>query len=445
MGAKRIVFDAIDDLMAFLGNPKAERREIYRIHEWLEKNGYTGIITARMEGDDLPERYAYMQFMADCALRLDYRIVDGMSARQFKVVKYRGSDFAENEFPMVIGTDGIEVASVGITGHDIRYEISYERISTGVARLDGMLDGGVYRGTSILISGTPGTSKTILCGSFVQAACQRGEKALFISFDESNTEIVRNLRSVSIDLEKHVQSGLLLMYSARSEARSAEEYLMIIRKLLDEHNPSCVVIDPLSAILAAPSLRKSNALPRRLFHLLKQRGITVFCSSLISDLAPEMELTQTEISTIADTWIHLSFKVQAGERNRGLTIVKSRGTKHSHQVRELLISDDGATLQDVYVAGGEVLMGTLRAERENEEAIERQRIRGQLFAKQRDLEKAEIEMKLRSEALQSELELKRGEIALFKQEASLREKQWSDRFDARRLSRGADEDTLRVE
>ncbi len=413
--AVRIVFDAADVLLANLKDENAEREELYRIHNWLEQYAYSGIVTAKSSifESNQPQR-GYLPYMADCVIELKRIVQDGVSHRSLTIIKYRGSSFAESEFSLVIGPHGVEVPSLSI--FDLSYPVFTERISSGVERLDVMLGGGYTRATSVLVTGSPGTAKSTLAGSFLDAACQRGERSLYISFDEGPEEIMRNLSSVGINLQRHVDSGLLLMYSSRAEARSAVEHLVDIKRMIQAHHPSCVVIDPLSAMEKAGGERLAKSMAQRLIYEAKAQGITLFLTSLLAGKNPEMEATPIEISTIADTWIHLSYVVKAGERNRALTIIKSRGTKHSNQVRELSLSDEGITLTDVYTAGGEVLMGTSRFEKEAAEREHKERLAVEQMAHVRNLELRRAEAMARLEAVRLEIEASEAEIANLKQE-----------------------------
>ncbi len=441
MGAKRIVFDSIDVLLSLLGDIKAERLELYRIHDWLAENGLTGIITTRIEGGADPsfsEHFGFMQFMADAVILLGHSLVDHVSLRTLRVLKFRGTSFAENEFPLVITHSGIEVASAGITERAMDYPVFTDRISTGVARLDTMFAGGYIRGTSMLVTGSPGTAKTTLGGAFVEAACVRGERALFITFDEAAQEVVRNLASVNIRLQRFVDNGLLQIHPLRSEARSAEEHLIRIKRLMTAFQPRCLVVDPLSALIKAGGHLTGAAVAQRLLNITKQQGVTTLCTSLLSGAEPESEASPLQVSTIADTWIHLSYIVQAGERNRALTIVKSRGTGHSNQVRELVLSSTGLTLSDVYTAGGAVLMGSLRVEKETQEAVERERRRLESARTQRELQEANAQAQARIADLQREMALRAEEIAITQREEALREEEWDTRQGEIRTQRSAD-------
>ena len=419
MGAKRIVFDSVDVLLAMLDNPQRERQEFYRLHDWLIKSGLTGIITAKLEGSHgfADQRYGFLHFMADCAIILNHRIVDHVSLRNLRLAKYRGSNFAENEAPLVIGPQGLDVASIGAV--DVHYEALTERVSTGIERLDSMLEGGYFRGATVLIAGAPGTAKSTLCAAFIEAACERGERGLYIGFDENAAEIVRNAASVGIQLAPHIERGLLKIVSMRTEAVSAKEHLLKLKTLIAEQQPRCMVIDPLSALERAGGKLAASGVIERLIHVLKSTGVTAVFTSLLASAEPNTESTLIQISTVADTWIQLSYAIEGGERNRALTIIKSRGTAHSNQVRELLLSHEGVTLANVYIAGGRVLMGALRWEKEQAERAEKDAISEELQRQRREIEQKNSQLRDRIASLQQELSTHEGELqALAQREES---------------------------
>jgi len=414
MGARRIVFDALDVVLALLPDAAAKRREIYRLHEWLLACGLTGLITAKTGGGEASSvsPFGFMQFMVDCAVILDHSMVLGVSQRSLRVQKYRGSSFDENESPFLIGNGGFEVA-ITHTLSRVEVPVSAERISSGVERLDTMLGGGYYRGASVLITGFSGTAKTTLSGAFAEAACERGERTMFVCFDSSSTEVIRNLSSVGIRLARYVKSGRLRMISARAISGSAETYLVRIKALAKEHGARCVVIDPVSAWSKSGNDLTTQSVADRLIDWSKGEGITMVCTSLLDEMSGQVEGgSPLQISALADTWLHLNYLMQAGERNRGLSIVKSRGTAHSNQVRELILSDAGVTLADAYTAGGEVLMGTLRWEKERAERVshETAEAAAKLHGVRLDAEEAVLEVRLKS--LQVELVAKQVEKAL---------------------------------
>jgi circadian clock protein KaiC len=427
MGARRIVFDALDMVLSLLPDEAAKRREIYRLHEWLLENGLTGLITAKAgdsDGRSVSGRaFGVLQFMVDCAVILNHSVIEGVSQRNLRVQKYRGSSFEENETPFLIGENGLEVA-VSRALNTADPEVTNERISSGVTRLDTMLGGGYYRGAMVLITGFPGTAKTTLSGAFAEAACRRGERTMFVSYDSDGAEVIRNLASVGIRLGEHVESGLLNIVSARTINGSAETYLVRIKTLAEEHGARCLVVDPVSSLSKSGNALTANSVVERLIYWSKSHGMTLICTSLLDEMASQSDGASTlRVSTLADTWIHLNYLVQAGERNRGMSIIKSRGTAHSNQVRELILSESGVTLTDTYSAGGEVLMGTLRWEKERAEgeAAAALHIAAQLKHVQLDAEEAELAVRLRS--LQVELLAKQAEKALLSQATESRERE----------------------
>ncbi len=445
MRTRRIVFDALDIVLALLPDAAARRREVYRLHEWLLKRGLTGLITAKAGGDEVStigaQPFGFMQFMVDCGVILSHSVVMGVSQRNLRVQKYRGSSFDENESPFLIGTSGVEVASAPTLGHAQR-KVSNERVSSGVARLDTMLGGGYYRGASVLITGFPGTAKTTLSGAFAEAACKRGERTLFVSFDSDANEVIRDLASVSIRLDRYVKNGRLRMASARTITGSAETYLVRIKTLAHEHRARCLVIDPVSTWSRSGSEAAAHTVAERLIDWAKAEGITLLCTSLLDEMTSQSEGgSSQQISTLADTWIHLNYLVQAGERNRGLAIIKSRGTAHSNQVRELILSDAGVTLTDTYTAGGEVLMGTMRWEKERAEGVatEVTEVAGKLKRVRLDAEEAELLVRVK--ALQVELEAKQVEKALLARTTANRKGEESRGLTRMGELRGADAQT----
>jgi circadian clock protein KaiC len=409
MHATRIVFDGIDVLLALLDDPVLERRELYRIRDWQARTGITAIITQKSGGSDVDQRYGFLQFMVDCVVVLRHQVVDGSAFRHLRVMKYRGSGFAGDEFPITLTKDGLQLSNRGPT--ELAYPVTDERVSSGLPRLDNMLRGGYYRGSNVLISGAPGTAKSTLAGLFAVAACERGERTLYVSFDEGAAQIVRNLKSVGIRLDAHVKTGMLRMYSTRTRGPNIEDQFGALREKVREHNPRCLVIDPLSALsMKVEHVASADASQQFLDHL-KIAGITVLNTSLMDGLNTDEE-TATGISTIADTWIHLSYIVQDGERNRALTIVKSRGTGHSNQVRELTLADDGATLTDVFVAQGKVLMGVARFEWEQDEQARAKGVQVAAELERLRLQLAQAEAGARLQVVQTEMEARRAEIAL---------------------------------
>lgn len=444
MQAQTIVFDAIDVLLTLLDDPAAERREIHRIHEWLQRTRLTGIITAKSHVDDpvTTARFGFMQFLADTVVLLHHRLADRVALRGVRVMKYRGSDFSGNEYPMVIGSSGIEVATFGAM--ELEYEVSTERVSSGVPDIDAMLGGGYFRGSGVLITGAPGTAKTTLSGSFTDAACRRGERTLYVSFDEASSQIIRNLKSIGLQLDQHVAANLLHLHTVRTEVRSAEEHLIVLQKLIRDFAPRHMVIDPISAFTKSGGHLAAVDASVRLLDFAKARGITVLCTSLVGGAQALGEMTDLQISTIADTWIHLSYVIRAGERNRAISIVKSRGTRHSNQVRELVLTSDGATLSDVFVESGEVLMGTARFQKEAEERAQEAERRAEALRRRAEIQRLQRETRVRLEAIQAELAGYEAELARAEQERETTSDRHTDARDEVRRLRGGDSGTNRV-
>ena len=404
MKARRIVFDSLDIILDLLDNPRTQRWEVYRLHDWLLERGLTAVLTAKVLGGGAVGRqpFEFMQFMVDCAFVLNHEVDQGVSQRAIRVMKYRGSSFDENDNPFVIGEQGLDIAGPHTSSKPAR-TASQERVSSGITRLDSMLGGGYYRAASVLITGSPGTAKSTLSGAFAAAACDRSERALFVSFDSPPAEMVRNLKSVNINLDGFIQDGLLQIVQAKSAEGSAEAHLQRIKFLVRKHRASHLVIDPISALSKRGNQQVAHSVVERLIDWSKAEGVTVLCTSLLDATAPEVESTPMEISTIADTWIHLSYVVHAGERNRALSIVKSRGTAHSNQVRELVLRTEGITLSDVYTAGGAVLMGTLRWEKEQALLKERQSEEETVERQLGDLDAEESSLHLKLKTVEREL------------------------------------------
>lgn len=408
--AKRIVFDGLDVLLGHLGTPTLIRREIFRLREWLYSAGMTGIITAKADAaDGRPTAdYDFLEFIADCVVTLQHRVSAGAAVRMFRVKKYRGIGHSANEFPFTITRAGIDVASS--TSAEINHPVFKDRLTSGVAALDVMLRGGFYRGSGVLISGAPGTSKTSLTAAFADAACLRKEPTVYISFDEAPTQIVRNVVSIGIDLGRHVQSGVLRMCSLRARSDNPQAHVARIRALVDLHGAQNLIVDPISAFSRVSDEAMGDRAAIQIFDMAKSRGVTTVNTSLLASGSALAEETPIGISTIADTWMHVSYVNKGGERNRALTIIKSRGMSHSNQVRELILTDSGITLADPYMAGGEVLMGTLRWERENEDRRAKVAALAELHMHEKHAELALAETHVRVEAARVEQAVREADL-----------------------------------
>jgi circadian clock protein KaiC len=397
-----IVFDGLDVVLGLLPDPMAARREMYRLHDWLSQRSVTGILSAHTEPDGgLPRRYDFLQSLADCVVILKHEVTDRVAVRSLRVLKHRVRPHVTGEVPLVITEGGFEVGSPDFAG--LTYPVSSERVSTGVERLDAMLEGGYHRGSSVLISGSPGTSKTILSGSFAKAASARGERVLLVSFDESPHQIIRNLASVGVNLAPEVRAGRLLIQGLAPRARSADEHALAIQATAERHRAQVLIVDPISAFAYGGGRTLATRAALRLLHFTKSGGITLVMTSLLDQSDGLQETTLSEVSTIADTWLQVSYLAHAGERNRALTIIKSRGTGHSNQVREVLLGPGGLTLADPYIADGAVLMGTLRSQRESADRAQRRRRERQEAAKELEARRAIARTRARIEALREAL------------------------------------------
>ncbi|MGS2745037.1 circadian clock protein KaiC [Halomonas sp. LS-001] len=388
-GATWVVFDGIDQLLQYQPNPRVAVDQIRRINEHCENRGWTLLLTGKATGDSMaPARLEGIEFLLSATLVLSARIVNQQLNRAVRIAKFRGSGHVTSELPMVIDAEGIQLPY-----HEalppVEVSASNERLSTGIEQLDSLLGGGIYRGSSLLVSGRPGTAKSTLAGSFALAAAQRGERTLYVSFDELEGAYVRNLISVGIDLRAPIEAGLIRFLSLSAFASQVTEHFLALRRALDAFSPDCLVIDPISALLKAGAVEGANMTTERLIDLARRRGITTVLTSLSGVEDPEGEATQGQVSTLADSWIVLDYNVRAGERNRSLSIVKSRGTAHSNQQRELVLSASGITLADVYEHGTEVLMGTAREARKIEEQEEEHR-----RERERQQRRTEIERRL---------------------------------------------------
>ena len=373
-GVKRIAIDGIDALFALNENSADRRREILRILAWLTDLGITALLTIKVgeRFGDVPGYFDLAEYAADGVIKLKTTLVGELSRRTFSVVKMRGSGYEAGAHPYIISDYGVRVLHSPTRTAWIAQTFD-GRLSTGVERLDLMLLGGYRIGTTTLISGTPGASKTTLSASFLAAGCRAGERCLFVGFDEPAEQMLVDVRSVGIDLETPVRTGLLRVESFAAGGVIGDEHYLSIEGLIDEHDPKRVVIDPISALDKAGGRDIADTIRERLVVLFKSRGITaIFTAMAESQDGGMSDVTRTRVSTIADTWIHLGFASRGGERNRTLTVLKSRGTGHSNQVREMLLTSSGIDLADVYTSGGETLSGTARAQKEQQNVADRE-------------------------------------------------------------------------
>jgi len=361
VGAKRVALDTIESLFSGLTNTSILRAELRRLFRWLKAKGVTAIITGE-RGDGTLTRQGIEEYVSDCVITLDHRITDQLSTRRLRIVKYRGSTHGTNEYPFLITDSGISV--LPITSLSLNHAVSDERVSSGVSRLDTMLGGqGYYRGTTILLTGTAGTGKTSLAATFVDAACRRGERCLYMAFEESQDQIIRNMWSIGIDLQPHVKKGLLKFHASRPTFYGLEMHLLVTHMLVEEHHPVIVVVDPVTNLVNAGSTMDVHAMAMRLVDYLKGRGITALMTTLTGG-GRNLEQSEVNISSLIDTWLLVRDIEADGERNRGLYILKSRGMAHSNQIREFRLTDRGIDLLDVYLGPEGVLTGSARLSQE---------------------------------------------------------------------------------
>ena len=402
IGAKRVVLDTVESLFSKLPNQHILRAELHRLFRWLKDKGVTAIITGE-RGDGMLTRQGLEEYISDCVIVLDHRVSDQVSSRRLRVVKYRGSTHGTNEYPFLIDEDGISVLPVTSLG--LHQTASKARVSSGVTRLDSMLGGaGYFRGSSVLVSGTAGTGKTSLAAHFVAAACRRGERALFITFEESPSQIMRNMRSIGIDLEPWVQKGLLLFQANRPTSAGLEMHLTMIHKTIKSFKPQVAIVDALTSFIIESNETEVKAMVMRLVDLLKMSQTTSLFTSL-SLSGGALEQTQIAIASMFDTWLLVRDIEIGGERNRGIYILKSRGMAHSNQIREFLLTDHGVELRDVYVGPSGVLTGSARLVQEAQE-------QAALMTRNQEVERRQIELERKRTTLEAQVLALRAEFAV---------------------------------
>jgi circadian clock protein KaiC len=434
IGAKRVVLDSIETLFSGLSNPAILRAELRRLFRWLKDRGVTTVITGE-RGDGSLTRQGLEEYVSDCVILLDHRVSEQLSTRRLRIVKYRGSHHGTNEYPFLIDETGLSV--LPITSLGLRHKVSRERISSGIARLDTMLGGrGYYRGSSILVSGTAGTGKTSLAAHLVDAACRRGERC-FYAFEESQDQMVRNMHSIGIDLAPWIDKGLLRFHASRPSLLGLESHLVAMHKMLSEFKPSIVVLDPLSSFTAAGSTHEVFAMLLRLIDFLKSEQITAFFTALTSG-GSALERTEVEISSLIDTWLLLRDVESAGERNRGLYVLKSRGMAHSKQIREFLLTDSGVDLIDVYAGPEGVLTGSLREAQEARERSEDLGRKREIERRRRNLQSKRKSLEAQILALQAEFESVEEETKQMVSESREREEELARDRSSMAARRGAD-------
>ncbi|MDQ1396430.1 MAG: circadian clock protein KaiC [Acidimicrobiaceae bacterium] len=391
VGAKRVVIDTIETLFGAFANTAILRAELRRLFDWLKERGVTSVITGE-RGDGTLTRHGIEEYVSDCVIVLDHRVTEQTSTRRLRILKYRGSLHGTNEYPFLIGESGMSVLPITTVG--ARHSVSVERVSSGVARLDSMLgDGGFYEGSAILVSGTAGTGKSTLAAQFCAATCRRGKRAMYFAFEETESEVIRNMSSVGIDLAQWVDAGLLEFRCFRPSLLGLEAHLFAMQKGVAEFDPAVVVIDPVSDLLRIGTGADVSAMLTRQIDFLKAKGVTAMFTSLNSEIDPTG--TSQQIASFADSWLLLETIEGNGEHNRVLSVLKSRGTAHSNQIREFLLTNDGIELADVYVGPQGVLTGSARSAQEAKE-------RADGTARIEDLEQRRVTLLRRREAVEAQ-------------------------------------------
>ncbi|HUD37931.1 MAG TPA: circadian clock protein KaiC [Streptosporangiaceae bacterium] len=403
VGAKRVVLDTMEVLFGAFGDNSTVRAELSRLARWLEDRGVTSIVTGE-RGDHGLTRHAIEEYVTDCVIVLDHRVSEEISTRRLRVVKYRGSAHGTNEYPFLISANGFVVLPV--TSIALDYEAPEDRISTGIDRLDHMLGGGLFRGSTLMVSGSAGTGKTSISAHLVHSACLRGERALLILFDESPDQFLRNMRSIGFDLRPQVEAGLLRIWAARASALGPETHLAMLARLIEDEPPSVAVLDGIAGLAAGALAPEALSVVARQLDLLRARGIT----TLVTVLSPGDETSTVSVSSMVDTWLLLRNVEANGERNRLLFVLKSRGTSHSNQVREFVLTGHGVDLVDVYVGAAGVLAGSARLAQQAAERNAEVRQDDDLSHRRRELRRNVIEREAHLVAVQDQLDAERAEI-----------------------------------
>jgi circadian clock protein KaiC len=435
VGAKRVALDTLESLFGGLSNTLVLRSEMRRLFRWLKGKGVTAVVTAE-RGDGTLTRFGLEEYVSDCVILLDHRVNEQVATRRMRIVKYRGSVHGTNEYPFLIDEKGFSV--LPITSLVLKHTASTARISSGIRQIDQMLGGkGYFRGSSVLVSGTAGTGKTSVAAHFVDAACRRGERCLYFAFEESESQIVHNMRSIGIDLLPWIDKGLLRFHTARPTAYGLETHLAVMHKLVDNFQPRAIVVDPINNLSPAGTPTEVKTMLMRLVDYLKAAHVTTLFTSLTSGDG-KLEETDVGISSLMDTWLLLRNMEASGERNRGLYVLKSRGMAHSNQIREFTLADDGVELRDVYLGPAGVLTGSARVAQEIEE-------REAALARQQETERKRSSLEHKRQALDAQIAMLRSEFEAQAQELGdviMQDERQQERrtanYDAMAQSRGTD-------
>ncbi|MEA5443048.1 circadian clock protein KaiC [Cyanobium gracile] len=409
VGARRVALDTIEVLLTCLGNEAIVRGELSRLFHRLKERGLTTVVTGeRGRAGDLT-RFGIEEYVSDCVVVLDQRVDNEISTRRLRIVKYRGSVHGTNEFPFLITDRGLTV--LPITAVALTYPAANERISCGIERLDHMLGGGIFRGSTVLISGSAGTGKTTVVAHLLDAACRRGERALFLSYEESPDQLIRNMASVGLDLQRWIDAGLLLIWAERSTAHGLEEHLGRLDRMLEDFQPQVAALDAMGSLIQIGSQREVTAALARQIDLMKGRGITAVFTSLTH--GEEAASSAVAVSSLTDTWLLLRNVESDGERNRLLFVIKSRGMAHSNQVREFVLTDHGAELLDVAIGPQGVLTGSARLQQQKKVASEAAVLEAEIERRRAALAQQAAASEASIAALQGQLQAERAAFEAF--------------------------------
>lgn len=400
VGAKRVVLDSLEALFAGLPNEAILRAELRRLFRWLKEKGLTAVITAE-QGRNTLTRHGLEEYVSDCVIFLDHRVINQVATRRLRIVKYRGSAHGTSEYPTMIDETGLSI--LPISSLTLDYPVSMARVSTGIKRLDAMMDGkGYYQGSSILVSGTAGSGKSSIAAAFANGICEKGGRCLYFSFEEAPDQIIRNMKSIGFDLARHVKKGLLKFQSVRSTLYGLEQHLVTIHKLVNEFKPTALVMDPVTNLTTIGDDAEIKAMLSRVIDYLKNEHITALFTSLTQG-GNAYEQTDVGISSLMDTWLLLQMVQSACERNRILYVLKSRGMAHSNQMREFMLSGEGITLLDVYSGPGVVYTGTARMNQEAQDKAQAVLLADEATRKGRQIEQEMAATRAQIAALQTKL------------------------------------------
>ena len=407
ISARRIVLDTIETLFSGFTNQAILRGELRRLFRWLKDRGVTALVTAERSPKGQLTRHGLEEYVSDAVIELDHRVIDQVATRRLRVVKYRGSRHGTNEYPFLIDEHGISVLPVTSLG--LNHRVSEERVSTGVSTLDSMLGGGYYRGSSVLVSGTAGTGKTSLAAHLADECCKAGGRCLYFAFEESVAQIVRNMKSIGIDLQKWIDAGLLRFQASRPTLFGLEMHLLSLHNVIRDFEPTVTVLDPITNLMTVGATTEVKSMLTRLIDMLKNREVTAFFTSLTHP-GEDAESSAVGISSLMDTWLMIKYREENGERTRTIEILKSRGMKHSNQIREFLLTEKGVQLVDVYLGEGRVMTGSARAVQEARERVEAGVHDADIERRKRELERKKAIMEANIVALRASFESDEEEL-----------------------------------